>query len=745
MKLKLLITGLFLSVISWAQVPTNGLVKEYDFTFGPGNQYLSSNVQSTLQSGTINLTRSGLNGSVTTDRLGNTQSAIYLNGDYYQSGGTGQQFVNEYTVSFWIKTSTVDTNTRRIIDQKGSSPSRGFVIALNNGKIRFYNDFGYGNTGITDVGTVFAIAPNNIANGTWHHVVCAVNSTASSVVMSPYVAWTINYYSKVYIDNELVVSGNTTVVPSYTNGQLVREAINRMQPFYIGSYPGNTTATNKYTDYIDQVKYYERELSVAEIGELYYEGHPQSPIYVDVNATGNNDGTSWVNAFTNLQTAINNNPFRDDIWVAQGTYTPTGSGRNSTFLIDRKTNIYGGFNGTETALEQRDFRNNLTILNGDVNGNDNSNINPSEATRSENLYHIVTLKGNITDAIIDGFTFTGANANGATLTSGTPSAQYLNNRGGAIFVHTYVANENIKGVFSNCTFEKNSSTDTAVYANWFSTGVSQMNHDINFESCIFKNNFSTQNAQVLFLGSNGYGQVHNGKMINCLFHNNTSVNGPSSVYFFTSTANGGSSTGLNIDVINSTFTSNTGVSGNVLRFDNSPRIALINSIIYDNGSVSPIQGSSFYQSSYSIIEGGAMSGTNVNPLLDSQFKLSTGSPAIDTGFDAIVPAGIVNDLAGNNRFVGTVDKGAYEYDAALSNQDFTSSSSFVVYPNPATDIINIQSEEEIVKVMLYSLDGRVLIETQNTILQIRDLPSGLYIISLENNVGKKSIQKIVKK
>jgi trimeric autotransporter adhesin len=745
MKLKLLITGLFLSVISWAQVPTNGLVKEYDFTFGPGNQYLSSNVQSTLQSGTINLTRSGLNGSVTTDRLGNTQSAIYLNGDYYQSGGTGQQFVNEYTVSFWIKTSTVDTNTRRIIDQKGSSPSRGFVIALNNGKIRFYNDFGYGNTGITDVGTVFAIAPNNIANGTWHHVVCAVNSTASSVVMSPYVAWTINYYSKVYIDNELVVSGNTTVVPSYTNGQLVREAINRMQPFYIGSYPGNTTATNKYTDYIDQVKYYERELSVAEIGELYYEGHPQSPIYVDVNATGNNDGTSWVNAFTNLQTAINNNPFRDDIWVAQGTYTPTGSGRNSTFLIDRKTNIYGGFNGTETALEQRDFRNNLTILNGDVNGNDNSNINPSEATRSENLYHIVTLKGNITDAIIDGFTFTGANANGATLTSGTPSAQYLNNRGGAIFVHTYVANENIKGVFSNCTFEKNSSTDTAVYANWFSTGVSQMNHDINFESCIFKNNFSTQNAQVLFLGSNGYGQVHNGKMINCLFHNNTSVNGPSSVYFFTSTANGGSSTGLNIDVINSTFTSNTGVSGNVLRFDNSPRIALINSIIYDNGSVSPIQGSSFYQSSYSIIEGGAMSGTNVNPLLDSQFKLSTGSPAIDTGFDAIVPAGIVNDLAGNNRFVGTVDKGAYEYDAALSNQDFTSSSSFVVYPNPATDIINIQSEEEIVKVMLYSLDGRVLIETQNTILQIRDLPSGIYIISLENNVGKKSIQKIVKK
>lgn len=745
MRQKLLFLPLLFMVLGSAQVPTNGLVKEYDFTFGSGNQHLMSNVQSTLQSGNVNLTRTGLNGNIIGDRFDNPQSAAFLNGDYYQSGGTEQQVVNEYTISFWIKTATVDNNSRRIVDQKGSSPTRGFSVQLFNGKIQFQNYFGYGNTSITDNDYVVTTAPITIADGTWHHVACTVNSSATSMVFAPYVAWTINYYSKVYIDNVLVATGNKAVTPSYTSGQLVREAISNMQPLYLGSYPGNTTATHKFTEYIDQVKYYERELTDSEIGELYYEGHPQSPIYVNVNATGNNNGTSWADAYTNLQTAITNNPFKDDIWVAQGIYTPTGNGRNSTFLISNKVNIYGGFNGTETLLEERDFRNNLTVLNGDVNGNDNSNINPSEASRSENLYHIVTLKGNISDAIIDGFTFTGANANGTTLTSGTPSAQYLNNRGGAVFVHTYVVNNNIKARFANCIFEKNSATDTSVYANWYSSGVTQMIHEVDFESCIFKDNYSTQNAQVLFLGSNGFGQVHNGKMINCLFHNNTSASGPSSVYFFTSTANGGSSTGLNIDVINSTFTSNTGVSGNVLRFDNSPRIALINSIVYNNGSATPIQGTSFYQSSYSIIEGGAMSGTNVNPLLDSQFKLATGSPAIDAGFDAIVPAGIVTDLAGNNRFVGTIDLGAYEYDVTLSSSTFQSYSDFSVYPNPATDLLNIRSIEEIKSIKMYALDGRKLSETQSKVLQIGDLPAGIYILTLETKNGTIGTQKIIKK
>lgn len=749
MKLKLLFTLLLASFFTLAQVPTNGLVKEYDFTYGSGNQYLNSNVQSSLQSGLVDLIKSGSNAAFTEDRNNNINSALQLNGDYLYSGGTEQTYVNAYTISFWIKSTTIDNaNSKFIIHQKGNSPVRGLSVELYNGQLQFYNVFGYGNTSITDVNTVYVTSSINVADGNWHHVVCAVNSTASSTVFAPYVAWTINYYSKMYIDNYLVGNANQTVVPSYTNGQLVREAINRMQPFYIGSYPGNTNPLQKYTDQIDQVKYYERELSVAEIGELYYEEHPQSPIYVDVNASGNNDGTSWANAYTNLQLAITNNPFRDDIWVAQGIYTPSGSGRNSTFLIDKKTKIYGGFNGTETTLEQRDFRNNLTILNGDVNGNDNSNINPSEATRSENLYHIVTVKGDPRIVVIDGFYLSGANANGTTLTSGTASAQYLHNRGGALFLHSYLQNTEVDLNVSNCVFEKNSATDTSVFSNWYSTGVNSMYQNIYFTSCIFKNNYATQNAHVLFLSSGGYAQMTTGKIINCLLHNNTTINGPAGLYFFASTANGGNGSSMSCQILNTTISNNSGINGSVIRVDNTNNVHARNSIIWGNGSNTPItKNNAIFSCIYSNIEQGAQNGgSNTDPLLDSNYKLTSLSVAINTGINSNLPAEITTDLAGNNRFVDTdVDLGAYEYDAALSNSDFNSTKAFTIYPNPTNGDLYIQYDDEIAKVILYSLDGRVLLETQNTYLQIHDLPSGLYIVSLENNVGKKSIQKIVKK
>jgi predicted outer membrane repeat protein len=125
---------------------------------------------------------------------------------------------------------------------------------------------------------------------------------------------------------------------------------------------------------------------------------------VKQGAQGSNDGSSWTNAFTDLQSALTN-PGCTEVWVAAGTYTPSGSGdRTKRFEIGRDVGVYGGFAGSETQRSQRDPRANPTVLSGDLGG--------------VNSYHVVWMDGTTAagkidaDTVLDGFTITGGNANG---------------------------------------------------------------------------------------------------------------------------------------------------------------------------------------------------------------------------------------------------------------------------------------------------------------------------------------------
>ena len=145
------------------------------------------------------------------------------------------------------------------------------------------------------------------------------------------------------------------------------------------------------------------------------------PIYVNLAATGANNGTSWANAYTNLQTAINAAGAGAQIWVKAGTYKPTSyldpkvtnDLRSRSFLLKGGVSVLGGFAGTETQLDQRDVESNPTILSGDFGGNDSATW-PPDSSRDENAYHVVVAVNQATPIVLDGLTITGGNANNST-------------------------------------------------------------------------------------------------------------------------------------------------------------------------------------------------------------------------------------------------------------------------------------------------------------------------------------------
>ncbi len=123
--------------------------------------------------------------------------------------------------------------------------------------------------------------------------------------------------------------------------------------------------------------------------------------YVNLNAGGSNDGSSWANAYTDLQSAFSSATAGDSIWVAKGTYKPTsGTTRTIYFRLKNGVSIFGGFAGNETSVNNRNINSNLTILSGDI-GNAGS--------ASDNTYHVVYGSNISSTVIVDGFRITGGN------------------------------------------------------------------------------------------------------------------------------------------------------------------------------------------------------------------------------------------------------------------------------------------------------------------------------------------------
>lgn len=261
-------------------------------------------------------------------------------------------------------------------------------------------------------------------------------------------------------------------------------------------------------------------------------------IYVNQANSEGGDGSSWSTALNEVQFAstLQGSVSGDEFWVAAGTYRPTtGSDRTASFTLKSGVSLYGGFAGTETVREERDWKANTTILTGDLLGNDSGTTN-----NGENSYHVVVGSGADSTAILDGFTIAGGNANGG----GGGNTYY----GGGLFI------DGGSPAVRRCTFMDNSTSNQGggLHNNSASPWITE---------CSFLRNKASQGGGMANLNGS------NPTVINCTFSENSGVVGGGMINASSSPR-----------VIGCTFSSNTttafggGGGGGMYNYSGSPEV-----------------------------------------------------------------------------------------------------------------------------------------------------------------------------
>lgn len=206
-------------------------------------------------------------------------------------------------------------------------------------------------------------------------------------------------------------------------------------------------------------------------------------IHVRPGASGSSTGASWSDAFRRLDDALAFAAQGDEVWVAQGRYTPANE--SSSFVIPVGVAVYGGFAGNETERDQRRPALRPTVLSGDINNDDTTESSSlgwpyTVRLNTPNAGHVVMITGPGAPgdhATLDGFRI----EKGAYGPSGTPSGDPLLYGSGLYAVDAAV-------LVNDCDFSDN----LAAFGN--GGAIYLFNTQADITNCTFDHNLAYQGS-----------------------------------------------------------------------------------------------------------------------------------------------------------------------------------------------------------------------------------------------------------
>ncbi|MEQ9099002.1 MAG: FG-GAP-like repeat-containing protein, partial [Imperialibacter sp.] len=456
-----------------------------------------------------------------------TGGGIYLQESYFEAFQNlfAGNFAYDYGGAIVVDALSTSIVVNSTIADNASNDGSGALNFFVGATVQVDNSIFWGNTSVAQAGSLKnfndggAFTIQNSIVEDWDNTAYAAETESNIYLTDPLFINSANQDYHLLLASPAIDAGDNFVLE---------------QPFYIDIFDEDQNADFlEYAPYDlgKSPRYYN---FTVDLGAFEHQGNPDPLLfsYVDVNAVGNNDGSTWADAFTDLQSALAAAVDGSQIWVAAGTYYPSGDDPSVSFVIPSGTSVYGGFNGTESSLSQRDPEANITILDGD-------------SPNFLNSYLVVYIGGSGNNAWLDGFTVRGGSGEFGT-----------DNYGGGIKIEG-----GADPILANLIIQLNQ--------NDFGAGLYAANSSVTIENSAFLSNSVTN------FGTGGAIYADNAiiKISNSYFNNNTAWEA-GGIYL----SNGSSLLAVSVDFdTNSAFGLNGGAIGSL-----DSDISLTNGRFYNN-------------------------------------------------------------------------------------------------------------------------------------------------------------------